>query len=60
MHNVKKESRKATWERCAGRDERGGDDRVGRFEPHGRQEGKMSVKLLIWVRMTNKGGLTLQ
>jgi hypothetical protein len=40
VHNVKRESRKETWERCAGRDERGGDDRVGRLERHCGRERK--------------------
>jgi hypothetical protein len=60
VHSVQRESRKETWERCAERDEREGDDRGGRLERHGWREEKMSVRLLIWVRMTNKGGLTLQ
>jgi hypothetical protein len=60
VHNGKRESRKETWERCAERDEGGGGDSVRGLERHGRREGKMRVRLLIWVRMTNKGGLTLQ
>jgi hypothetical protein len=58
--NVGRENQRETWGRCAERWEGGGDDHGGRLECHGGRERKKSVRLLIWVRMTNIGGLTLQ